>query len=85
VSKKGASIFDFSDHALKRQNDDVVSTIRKMGLFRTNQQVIDAALRLLVFKLKEDYELAPKVDTTAEPEKQESLPSLPSFEGSSEG
>jgi hypothetical protein len=56
-----------------------------MGLFRTNQQVIDAALRLLVFKLKEDYELAPKVDTTAEPEKQESLPSLPSFEGSSEG
>jgi len=63
------------DFALKLQNEQVVSQMRKTGLFRTNAEVIDAALRALTSQLKREFADVP--ESVELPSEKDSLPVLP--------
>jgi hypothetical protein len=59
------NVINLSQFALKQLNRDVISKIRQTGLFQTNEAVIDAALRLLVDKLKQEFDTAPPAPAEA--------------------
>lgn len=73
------NLHSFTQRGLKNQNADVVSQIRKTGLFKTNAEVIDAALRALVAKLKEDFDEIP--EGLKLPDETNLLPVLPDLSG----
>ncbi len=69
---------DLSTHKsfrLKEQNERVVAGLRKSKMFLTNEEVIDAALRCLVEKLKTD--LAEATLTNELPSESNTLTDLP--------
>ena len=60
---------------LESQNKDVISKLRKTGLFRTDAEVVDAALRALDRQLKSEFADMP--ETADLPAETPDLPSLP--------
>lgn len=47
-------------YQLKQQNEHVVAQLRQTGLFRTNEDVVDQALRVLVAKLQTELNMLPE-------------------------
>lgn len=75
--RKGKKGIVLSSFLMKKRNADVVSKLRKSGLFETNEEVLDAALRVLVEKMKSEFSPAEEAKIEENLAEAEGLPTAP--------